>query len=96
MREIYRAVSGYLYAVHFNGHAYAAFAGANQALAYWNGLDADGRRYFHIENEDGEEVVLKDQAHHPGHAYAILAALDRAAARGDVKGQKDPLGESGA
>lgn len=77
MREIYKAVSGYLYAVHFNGSAYAAFAGANQALAYWNGLSERERTYFHIENEAGERVHVLSQKHHSGHAYAILAALDR-------------------
>jgi hypothetical protein len=78
VREIYDSIGGPLYAVHFNGWAYAMFSGPNQALAYWRGLDARSREYFHIENEDGERVVLKDQPHHPGHASAILAALDKA------------------
>lgn len=77
MRDLYVGVSGPLYAVHFNGSVYAIFSSANQALAYERGLDSRSREYFHIENEDAERVVLEDQPHHPGHAYAILAALDR-------------------
>lgn len=83
MREVYESVSGYLYAVHFNGSAYAAFSGANQALAYWNGLSEQARGYFHIENEEGERVHVVPQQHYPGHAYTILAALDRAASSGE-------------
>lgn len=74
--EFYEGTSGPLYAVHFNKKVYAIFSGANQAIAYWRGLDAQSRTYFHIENADGERVTLTE--HRAGHASAILEALDRA------------------
>jgi hypothetical protein len=74
--NLYDAIGGPLYAVHLNGIAYAAFAGPNQAIAFWRGLDARGREYFHIENAAGERVRLTE--HRRGHASAILDALDRA------------------
>lgn len=64
-----------LYAVHSNGKVYAIFAGANEALAYWRGLDAQGRRIFHVENEKGQPVTVEDLPGRPGHAYTILDSL---------------------
>lgn len=84
-RDIYEGLSGYIYAVHANGFCYAQFSGANQALAYWRGLNARDRGYFHLENGAGETVTCEEQSR--GHAYAILASLDRAAA---VTGEQTP------
>lgn len=78
MRDLYDSASGLLYAVHFNGSAYAAFSSPSQALPYVRGMDAQMASYFHIEDEDGNEVVIKDQPRHPGHAYAVLASVERA------------------
>lgn len=64
------------YAVHYNGLPYAIFGGANQAIAYERGMDSDDRRYFHIENADGERVTFRDNPRSPGHAYAILDKLN--------------------
>lgn len=71
----YTGLGGPLYAMHPNGHAYAIFSSANEALDYWRGLDDRGRDIFHIENAEGERVVLKDGS--PGHAYSILDTLNR-------------------
>ena len=68
-----------LYAVHLNGWIYAIFANANHALTYWRGLDAEGRRIFHIENEHGERVRLQESS--PNHASAILDTLNAAGRR---------------
>lgn len=73
---LYGAIGGPLYAVHSNGCPYAAFSGPNQALAFMRGLGRD-RGWFHIENAGGERVRLEDNPHHPGHAQAIVEALDR-------------------
>lgn len=57
----------------------ATFSTANDAYIWQQGNA--GRRWaemFFITNREGETVTLKDQRHHPGHAYAILEALDRA------------------
>jgi hypothetical protein len=69
---------GPFYACHFNGRIYAIFAGANDALAYWRGLDAGGRTIFHLENAEGKRITLRDNPYRPWHATAILDALDRA------------------
>lgn len=73
--EFYEGVGGPLYALHPNGHIYAIFSGANEAIAYWRGLDARGREIFHIENAAGERVELRQGS--AGHASAILATLKR-------------------
>jgi hypothetical protein len=49
--EFYKGIGGPLYAMHPNGHIYAIFSGANEALAYWRGLDVRGREIFHIGGE---------------------------------------------
>lgn len=74
-KELYEGASGPLYAVHDNRLVYAIFSGANEALAYWRGLDARGRDIFHIENERGERVTLRESS--PYHASAILDTLNR-------------------
>jgi hypothetical protein len=56
----------------------AVFATANDAYVWQEGNR--GRRWaemFFITDASGAKVVLKDQEHHPGHAYAILEALER-------------------
>jgi hypothetical protein len=73
--KFYEGIGGPLYAVHSNGHIYAIFSGANEALAYWRGLDARGREIFRIEKADGEGVTLRDNPRAPGHATAILDTL---------------------
>lgn len=71
---------------HYNGRTHAAFCGANSAYACQQGLRADPdprvQTWFHFENAKGETVVLENQPRNPGHAYAILAALDAAAKTG--------------
>lgn len=79
MRRELHDGGGPLYAVHFNGTAYAEFSTPNQAVAFVRGLDARSAGYFHIEDADGNRVEVHDQPAHPGHAYAVLAALDRRA-----------------
>lgn len=76
--EFYEGAGRPLYAVHYNGMVYAIFTGPNEALAYWRGLDAEGREYFHIENAKGERVTLRDNPRAPGHASAILDILNEA------------------
>ena len=67
---------------HYNGETHAEFRTANAALACQRGIEADPdprvKTWFHFENEEGERVELRDQPRYPGHAYAILAALDKA------------------
>lgn len=74
--KFYEGIGGPLYAMHPNGHVYAIFSGANQALAYWRGLDARGRSIFHIENAKGELIEIVDNPRAPGHAHAILDTLN--------------------
>lgn len=71
--ELYDAPGGPFYAVHYNGIPYAKFSGANEVRAFWKGLDADGKRYFHIEDAAGKKVVRIQGS--LGHAFAILEAL---------------------
>lgn len=85
--DIYDAVGGPLYAVHYNGLPYAKFAGPNQAAAYWRGLDAKGREYFHIENAEGERVTGFGGTQ--GHATAILDTLNAAARREEASERDD-------
>jgi hypothetical protein len=42
IEPLYGAIGGPLYAVHYNGFPYAAFASPNQALMYWRGLSRGG------------------------------------------------------
>lgn len=63
------------FGLHFNGTQHAAFANANAALAWQRGQDTD---YFHITDAEGNKVTMHDQPRHPGHAYAIMAALKKA------------------
>lgn len=63
---------------HTNGKCYGVLGGANLALAWQRGADAKTLKYFYLTDANGERVVVKDQPRYPGHAYAILEALDRA------------------
>lgn len=65
---------------HYNGSTHAEFQTANAAYACQQGLalDRGNDGLFYFEDAVGSKVVLKDQTRYPGHAYAILAALDRA------------------
>lgn len=75
IEDLYDAIGGPLYAVHLNELPYAAFSGPNEALAYWRGLGARSREYFHIENAKGERVALAEAR--AGHAHAIVERLNR-------------------
>lgn len=65
---------------HYNGDTHAEFMTANAALACQVGIDSDPdprvKTWFHFEDADGKTVTLAARQAHPGHAYAILAALD--------------------
>lgn len=53
----------------------ASFRCANDAFVWQEGNR--GRRWaemFFITDKEGNEVTLRDQPRHPGHAYAIMAA----------------------
>lgn len=91
-RKLYDAIGGPLYAVHFNGNTYAAFCSPNEALAYWNGLDARGRTYMHIEDADGNLVTgFRGSL---GHASAILDALDKRAPDESQRHESDKESEA--
>jgi hypothetical protein len=73
IEPLYGAIGGPLYAVHYNGFPYAAFASPNQALMYWRGLSRREREWFHIEDAEGRRVRVEPTGH-AGHAYAIIEA----------------------
>jgi hypothetical protein len=59
--------------VHSNGHCYGVLD-KGSAAAWQQGLDAKGRLYFHLEDMDGNRVVL-ETPHGQGHAHVIMEKL---------------------
>ncbi len=62
---------------HRNGKCYGVLGSANIALAWQRGTSASERERFYLTNTEGSPIIVKDQPQRPGHAYAILAALDK-------------------
>lgn len=73
--DLYDGIDGPLFGKHYNGAIHAIFGTANAAYAWERGLGHD-RQYFHLEDRDGNRIAVKDDLR-PGHAYAILDALER-------------------
>lgn len=81
-RELYDGIGAPFYGKHFNGSIHAIFGTQGAALAWQRGLGAD-RRYFWLEDKEGNRVTMRENAH--GHAYAIMAKLSEGPGDGTAR-----------